>query len=119
VYCGILGAGAAMLLSGIGHGGILVVCVAAFGLGFAGEGWFALAMLALAEIGGEEHAGGAVGFGIMWMLVAAAIAPLLMGAIVGAAGFGIAWQVAAAIALVATVPALMATRMMRARAAEG
>ncbi len=70
-------------------------------------------MLALAEIGGDEHAGGAVGFGIMWMLVAAAIAPLLMGGLVGTAGYGVAWQVAAAIALVATVPALMATRMMR------
>jgi MFS family permease len=119
VYCAILGAGAAMLLSGIGHIGIGLLCIAAFGLGFAGEGWFALAMLALAEIGGEDHAGGAVGFGIMWMLVAAAIAPLLMGALVGTAGYAIAWHVAAAIALVAAVPALMATRMMRAQPAEG
>ncbi len=119
VYCAVLSAGAAMLLSGIGHIGIWPLCVAAFGLGFAGEGWFALAMLAMAEIGGEDHAGGAVGFGTMWMLAAAAIAPILIGAVAGTAGYAMAWQLTAALGLIAAVPALLATRMMRVRTAEG
>jgi MFS family permease len=119
VYCAVLSAGAAMLLSGIGHIGIWPLCVAAFGLGFAGEGWFGLALLAMAEIGGEGHAGGAVGFGLMGMLAAAALAPVLIGAVAGAAGYGMAWQVTAAIALLGSVPALLASRMMRVRAAEG
>ena len=119
VYCAVLGAGAAMLLSAIGHEGIWVLCAAAFGLGFAGEGWFGLAILAMAEIGGEGHAGGATGFGLMGMFTAAAIAPVIIGTIAGSAGYETAWQVTAAIALVAAIPALLATRMMRAKTAEG
>lgn len=118
VYCAVLGAGAAMLLSGVAHGSIWLVCLAAFGLGFAAEGWFGLALLALAEIGGEEHAGGAVGFGLMGMFAAASAAPVFIGLVEGAAGYGIAWQVTAALGLLAAVPALLATRMMRARTAE-
>lgn len=119
VYCAVLGAGAAMLLSGSAHGSMWLLCLAAFGLGFAGEGWFGLALLALAEIGGDEHAGGAVGFGLMGMLAAAAVAPVLVGLVAAAAGYAIAWQFAAALGLLAAVPALLATRMMRAKAAEG
>jgi len=115
-YCAIFGAGAAMLLSGIGHIGLWLICVSAFGLGFAGEGWFALSLLAMAEIGGKDHAGGALGFGTMWIYVAGATAPVAIGIVVGVAGYAIAWQLTAAIGLLATVPALLATRALRLKA---
>ena len=99
VYCAVLGAGAAMLLSGIGHIGIWTICLAAAGLGFAAEGWFGLALIAMAESGGEEHAGGALGFGFIWMFAAALAAPVGIGLVEGSAGYGTAWSVTAALGL--------------------
>jgi MFS family permease len=113
VYCAILSAGAAMLLSGVAHLGLWPICLAAVGLGFAGEGWFGLALIAMAEIGGEEHAGGALGFGFMGMLAAAVAAPILIGIVEGAGGYSAAWQVTAALGLLAAIPALLAARLMR------
>src|SRR5581483_8774229 len=112
-YCAILSAGAAMLLSGVAHLGVWAICLAAVGLGFAGEGWFGLALIALAEIGGEEHAGGALGFGFMGMLAAAVVAPIVIGLVEGVGGYSAAWQVTAALALLAAIPALLAARLMR------
>jgi MFS family permease len=113
VYCAVLSASAAVLLSGAGHIGTCAICLAAAGLGFAGEGWFGLAVIAMAEIGGEEHAGGALGFGFMWMLAAAAAAPILIGLVQAAAGYAAAWHTTAALGLLAAVPALLAARLMR------
>lgn len=113
VYCAVLSSGAAVLLSGIGHIGLWTICLAAIGLGFAGEGWFGLALIAMAEIGGEEHAGGALGFGIMGMLLAAVTAPIAIGIVEGASGYASAWQVTAALGLLAIVPAVLAARLMR------
>lgn len=113
VYCAVLSAGAAMLFSGIGHIGLWAICLSAIGLGFAGEGWFGLALIAMAEIGGEEHAGGALGFGIMWMMAAAVAAPILIGIVEGTLGYASAWHVTAALGLLAAIPAVLAARLMR------
>ena len=57
-------------------------------LGFTAEGWLGVAVIGFAEIGGEEHAGSALGVGLTWTLAAAAFAtPALFGALVQVHGF--------------------------------
>jgi MFS family permease len=110
---GIIAALGALGVSGAGWLPVPVIVVGALLLGFGGEGWFGLSLIAMAEIGGPEHAGGALGFGLTATFAVGAIAPLVVGSIARDAGYGPAWQITALIALAAAVPALLVARSLR------
>jgi MFS family permease len=82
-------------------------------LGFAAEGWFGVAVIAFAEIGGEEHCGSALGVSLTWIFLAAFVSPTLFGALVQAHGYPFAWRALALLALLGVAPALLATAFMR------
>jgi MFS family permease len=102
----------ALGVSGAGWLPVPIIVVGALLLGFGGEGWFGLSLIAMAEIGGPEHAGGALGFGLTATFVSGAIAPLIVGVIASSAGYAVAWQVTAGVALAAAVPALLVARFL-------
>ncbi len=83
---------------------------AALALGFTAEGWLGLAVIGLAEIGGEERCGSALGVGLTWILLAAFITPLVFGALVQVLGYPIVWIGLAVFELVGVAPALLASR---------
>jgi len=97
--------------------GIVLGALTAALLGFAGEGWFGLTAIALAEIGGEEHSGSALGFGMTLIFVAAMVAAPLFGALIDRLGYQIAWYALAGVALVGLFPALGAHVKIQRRAA--
>ena len=88
---------------------VALVCAA---LGFAAEGWFGVAVLGFAEIGGEEHCGSALGVSLTWVFLAAFIAPTLFGAIAEVYGYPFAWRGMGVLQLVGIPPALMAAAFM-------
>lgn len=89
----------------------LIACVCA-ALGFAAEGWFGVAVLGFAEIGGEEHCGSALGVALTWVFFAAFVAPTLFGAIAEVYGYPFAWRGLGVLQLVGIPPALMAAAFM-------
>jgi MFS family permease len=82
-------------------------------LGFCAEGWFGLAVLGFAEIGGEEHCGSALGVALTWVFLAGFIAPTLFGAVAQAHGYPFAWRGLALLQFAGIVPAVLATAYMR------
>lgn len=89
---------------------VALVCAA---LGFSAEGWFGVAVIGFAEIGGEEHAGTALGVALTWVFLAGFVAPTLFGALAEAHGYPYAWRSLAFLELLAIVPALLASAFMR------
>jgi MFS family permease len=89
---------------------IAVICAA---LGFAAEGWFGVAVLGFAEIGGEEHCGSALGVALTWVFLAAFIAPTLFGAIAEVYGYPLAWRGLAVLSIAGIAPALMGAAFMQ------
>lgn len=86
-----------------------VAALLAIALGFTAEGWLGLSVIGLAEIGGEEHAGSALGVGLTCTLLAAGLTPILFGAVVGGRGFAVAWRSLALLQAMGVVPALLAS----------
>lgn len=82
-------------------------------LGFAAEGWFGVAVIAIAEVGGEEHSGSALGVALTAVFFAAFAAPTVFGALVQARGYAFAWQSTALLVVAGIVPALLATGFVR------
>jgi MFS family permease len=82
-------------------------------LGFAAEGWFGVAVLGFAEIGGEEHCGSALGVALTWIFLGAFIAPTLFGALAEAYGYPYAWRAIAFLEVVGIAPAIMGAALMR------
>jgi MFS family permease len=80
----------------------------AFALGFTAEGWLGVSVIGFAEIGGQEHAGSALGVGLTWTLFAAFVTPMLFGAIGEIYGFDVAWRAVALLEVLGVVPALLA-----------
>jgi MFS family permease len=76
-------------------------------LGFTAEGWLGVGVIGFAEIGGEEHSGSALGVGLTWTLLAAALMPVLFGALTEAKGFAVAWRWLALLEACGTIPALL------------
>ncbi len=87
-----------------------VAAVLAAALGFTAEGWFGLSAIGFAEIGGEEHAGSALGVGLTWTFLAAFATPTVFGALAQAYGFPAAWRSLAVFEAFGLVPALLASR---------
>lgn len=92
---------------------VLVVGAIVFVLGFSAVGWFGLIVIALAEIGGDEHSGSALGAGLTWTFLASFIGPIVFGAIADDRGFPAAWEALAAFVLCGVPPALLASQFMR------
>jgi MFS family permease len=90
----------------------VVACIALV-LGFSAEGWLGVGVIAIAEIGGEEHSGSALGVALSWMWLAAFVAPALFGAMAQTSGYPFAWRTIAALALTGVVPALLASAAVR------
>jgi ACS family hexuronate transporter-like MFS transporter len=88
------------------------VAALAVALGFTAEGWLGLGVLGFAEIGGEEHAGSALGVGLSWTLLAAFATPTLFGALAESHGFPMAWRSLALFEVFGVIPALLASRTM-------
>jgi MFS family permease len=79
----------------------------ALALGFTAEGWLGLSVIGLAEIGGEEHCGSALGVGLTWTLLAAMLTPALFGAVAEAQGIAHAWRWLALLQALGIIPALL------------
>jgi MFS family permease len=98
---------------GVAHlpvGGVLPAFVLAFVLGLSGAGWNGIFSTALAEIGGPERTGSAIGVGLTGLFLAGTISPPLFGAIADAHGFSVAWTALGLFALLALIPAFFARR---------
>jgi MFS family permease len=90
-----------------------VLAAIAFALGFSAEGWFGLAVVAMAEVGGAEHAGSAMGFGLTWVFGGGVVAPALFSLIMENAGIATAWHALALLSLAGVVPAIAALMLRR------
>ncbi len=77
--------------------------------GFTAEGWLGLSVIGFAEIGGEEHAGSALGAGLTATFAAGLATPTLFGALVEAHGYPFAWHSVGILELAGIIPALLAT----------
>jgi MFS family permease len=95
------------------HTALWAIAVLAAALGFCAEGWFGVGAIAFAEIGGEEHAGSALGVALTWVFFAAFVAPTLFGALADSRGYPFAWRSVALLSIVGVVPALLAAAAMR------
>lgn len=89
------------------------IAALAAALGFVVEGWFGVGVIAFAEIGGEQHAGSALGAALTWVFFAAFVSPTLFGALADTHGYPFAWRSLALIAIAGVVPALLAAEAMR------
>lgn len=92
---------------------LAVVALLAALLGFTAEGWLGVGVIALAEIGGEEHSGSALGVSLTWIFAAAFVAPAIFGALAEAHGFPFAWRAIALLALAGVIPAMLASYVIR------
>ncbi|MBV8726841.1 MAG: MFS transporter [Candidatus Eremiobacteraeota bacterium] len=111
----IVSALAAIAVGSLQSPNIPIAALAACALGFAGEGWVGLSVIAMAEIGGEEHSGSALGFGLTLVFAAAMIAAPIFGSIIDHFGYRTAWYSLAVLALIGVVPALGAHFSIRRR----
>lgn len=109
----VLTAIAAMAVAGIAHMPLEAVTGIAVLLGFSTEGWFGLAIVAIAEVGGEEHAGAALGFALTWVFIIAVITPAVFQGLMSGAGIPAAWHMLALFSLIGVIPASAAIALAR------
>jgi MFS family permease len=95
------------------HTAVWEACALAALLGFSVEGWFGVAVIGIAEIGGEEHSGSALGVALTFIFFSAFVAPTLFGAIAQAFGYSFAWRGLAVLVLLGVVPALLSSTILR------
>ena len=79
---------------------------AAFALGFFGAGWNGVMAAALAEIGGADRAGSAIGLTLTAIFTASAVGPIVFGAIADHTSLGAAWLVNAGVGALGVLPVL-------------
>lgn len=84
-------------------------------LGAAAEGWFGLAIVAMAEVGGKDYAGSALGFGLTWVMAIAIVTPPAFQWMMGSVGIPAAWHAIALLSLLGLVPATGAIALAHAR----
>jgi MFS family permease len=85
-------------------------------LGAAAEGWFGVAIVAMAEVGGKELAGSALGFGLTWVMAVAIVTPAAFQWMMQAFGIPAAWHVVSVLSLAGVIPAAGAIALARSRA---
>jgi sugar phosphate permease len=98
----------ALAVSRVGHMPVPVLAAVAVAIGFSAEGWFGLAIVAMAEVGGEEHAGSALGFGLTWAYAAGVVTPFLFARLMHTSGIPSAWNALALLCVAGVVPAAAA-----------
>ncbi len=79
---------------------------AAMYVGFTGAGWNGVMAAALAEIGGADRAGSALGLALTALFAASAVGPIVFGALADHTSLAVAWWETAVLALIGTLPAL-------------
>lgn len=109
----VLTAIAAMAVAEVAYVPLEAIAGIAVLLGFSAEGWFGLAIVALAEVGGEEHAGAALGFALTWVFAVGVVTPAVFQAIMSGAGIPAAWHILAIFSLIGVVPAAAAIGLGR------
>ena len=82
-------------------------------LGFFGAGWNGVMAATLAEIGGADRAGSALGLTLTAIFGASAVGPLLFGAIADHTSLESAWLVTATIGALGVVPVVWLARLER------
>jgi len=75
-------------------------------LGFTGAGWNGVMAAALAEIGGANRAGSALGLTLTAVFATSAVGPYVFGSIADHRSLAAAWIVTAAVTLIGVLPAL-------------
>ncbi|HTW84134.1 MAG TPA: MFS transporter [Candidatus Sulfotelmatobacter sp.] len=88
---------------------VLTVVGISTGLGCSVIGFTGLFNTVLAELGGIDAAGSAMGVGLSFVYLAGFAAPIAFGALVDAHGFGLAWK-ACAVFVALAAPLLLAAR---------
>jgi MFS family permease len=83
----------------------LLVPAAAF-IGFSAAGWNGVMAAVLAEIGGADRAGSAIGLTLTAVFATSSIGPLVFGAIADHTSLDTAWMVNAAIGMLGILPVL-------------
>jgi MFS family permease len=73
-------------------------------MGFSAAGWNGIMAAALAEIGGPERAGSALGVTMTAIFAMSALGPLVFGAVADATSLDVSWFVTAALCLAGVVP---------------
>ena len=91
----------------------LLIPIALF-LGFSAAGWNGIMAAALAEIGGTERAGSALGITMTAIFAMSAVGPYVFGAIADATSLDVAWLSTAALCVVGIAPALWLRSHLRA-----
>lgn len=104
---------AAMAVADVAHLPLEAITGIAVLLGFSTEGWFGLAIVAIAEVGGEEHAGAALGFALTWVYVIGVVTPAVFQAMMSGAGIPSAWHMLAIFSLIGVIPATAAIALAR------
>ncbi|HEY5340569.1 MAG TPA: MFS transporter, partial [Candidatus Aquilonibacter sp.] len=84
----------------------LLLIPAALFIGFCGAGWNGVMAAALAEIGGVDRAGSALGLTLTAIFSASAAGPLIFGTVADHTSLGTAWTVNAAIGVLGILPVL-------------
>lgn len=75
-------------------------------LGFFGAGWNGVMAASLAEIGGADRAGSALGLTLTAIFAASAVGPLIFGAVADHTSLDTAWLVNAAVGILGVLPVL-------------
>lgn len=84
---------------------VLLIPAALF-IGFSGAGWNGVMAAALAEIGGADRAGSALGLTLTAIFGTSAVGPLIFGMIADRTSLDTAWAVSALIAALGVLPVL-------------
>jgi sugar phosphate permease len=104
---------AALAVADVGHVPIPALAGIAVLLGISAEGWFGLAIVAMAEVGGTEYAGSALGFGLTFVFAGAVVTPWVFQFIMQTWSIPAAWHVLAALSICGLVPALAAIALSK------
>jgi MFS family permease len=99
-------AAASLAIALIGPAWSFLLIPAALALGFFGAGWNGIMAAALAEIGGADRAGSAIGLTLTALFGASAIGPIVFGAIADHTSLDTAWTVNACIGVLGVIPAI-------------
>ena len=103
----VLSAVAALCIGLLGPATLGLLIPAAMFLGLCGAGWNGVMTAALAEIGGADRAGSALGLVLTAIFGASAIGPPIFGAIADHTSLAVAWLITAAITPLGAIPVLL------------
>lgn len=113
VVCAVCAVSAIVFSQVNAHTPLAVVLATGIVLGFSAEGWLGVAVISMAETGGEEHSGSALGAGITGVYLAGVLSPAVFGAVAQTYGYASVWILVAILSACAIVPAVLASAAIR------